>query len=103
MTLEFCLHTASYDGQAGAAAITLDSPSEALFMKELYSGLKKTGLPAYAMPRLIRITKEYFPPPLQPFPTIPVPPPVLTKKQNRSQRHIQEIQKRPNQEKLESP
>ncbi|KAE9367888.1 acetyl-CoA synthetase-like protein [Stipitochalara longipes BDJ] len=47
----------SYDGQAGAAALTIDAP-EALFMKDLYAGLKKTGLPSYAMPRLVRITKE---------------------------------------------
>ncbi|PMD21149.1 acetyl-CoA synthetase-like protein [Hyaloscypha hepaticicola] len=48
---------ASYDGQAGAAALTIDIPED-LFMKNLYSGLKKTGLPSYAMPRLVRITKE---------------------------------------------
>jgi hypothetical protein len=28
-------------------------------MKNLYPGLKKTGLPSYAMPRFVRITKEY--------------------------------------------
>lgn len=28
-------------------------------MKHLYSSLKKTGLPAYAIPRLVRITPEY--------------------------------------------
>ncbi|EHL02622.1 putative Very long-chain fatty acid transport protein [Glarea lozoyensis 74030] len=48
----------SYDGQAGAAAITLDGTSEAVFMNNLYAGLKKTGLPSYAMPRLVRITPE---------------------------------------------
>jgi hypothetical protein len=52
------LTQSSYDGQAGAAALTLDAP-EALFMKDLYSGLRKAGLPSYAMPRLVRITKEY--------------------------------------------
>jgi hypothetical protein len=52
--------TKSYDGQAGAAALTIDIPED-LFMKNLYSGLKKTGLPSYAMPRLVRITKEYAP------------------------------------------
>ena len=31
-------------------------------MKDLYVGLKKTGLPGYAMPRLIRVTKEYVGP-----------------------------------------
>jgi len=51
------LTKSSYDGQAGAAALTLDTPPD-LFMKNLYSGLKKTGLPSYAMPRLIRITEE---------------------------------------------
>jgi len=48
----------SYDGQAGAAAITLESNADAPFMATLYEELKKTGLPAYAMPRLIRITPE---------------------------------------------
>jgi acyl-CoA synthetase (AMP-forming)/AMP-acid ligase II len=48
----------SYDGQAGAAAITLDSEKDQTFINELYRGLKKTGLPAYAMPRLVRIQKE---------------------------------------------
>ncbi|KAF4631963.1 hypothetical protein G7Y89_g6166 [Cudoniella acicularis] len=47
-----------YDGQAGAAAITLDSQTDEAFMKGLYSRLKKTGLPGYAMPRLVRITPE---------------------------------------------
>jgi hypothetical protein len=28
-------------------------------MSNLYNALKKTGLPAYAMPRLVRITQEY--------------------------------------------
>jgi hypothetical protein len=40
-------------------------------MKNLYSGLKKTGLPSYAMPRLVRITKEYAP--LLLIPIIPSP------------------------------
>ncbi|KIM94661.1 hypothetical protein OIDMADRAFT_135626 [Oidiodendron maius Zn] len=48
----------SYDGQAGAAAITLDSSDPENFMKGLYIALKKTGLPSYAMPRLVRITEE---------------------------------------------
>ncbi|EKD21170.1 uncharacterized protein L3040_000791 [Drepanopeziza brunnea f. sp. 'multigermtubi'] len=47
-----------YDGTAGAAAITLDSSADKVFMQGLYTGLKTTGLPAYAMPRLVRITKE---------------------------------------------
>ncbi|KAK2624606.1 hypothetical protein QTJ16_005799 [Diplocarpon rosae] len=49
---------AGYDGTAGAAAITIKSGAHQLFMKTLYAGLKKTGLPAYAMPRLVRITQE---------------------------------------------
>ncbi|KAH8811094.1 putative bifunctional fatty acid transporter/acyl-CoA synthetase [Xylogone sp. PMI_703] len=49
---------AGYDGQAGAASLTLESVTDESFMKELYAGLKKTGLPNYAMPRLVRITPE---------------------------------------------
>ncbi|TVY13141.1 Long-chain fatty acid transport protein 4 [Lachnellula arida] len=49
---------ASYDGQAGAAAITLDSNADGPFMNSLYTQLQKTGLPGYAMPRLVRITPE---------------------------------------------
>jgi hypothetical protein len=56
-----CANILSYDGQAGAAAITLDGTPEAVFMSNLYAGLKKTGLPSYAMPRLVRITPEYVP------------------------------------------
>ena len=48
----------SYDGQAGAAAITLESSDDENFITGLYVALKKTGLPSYAMPRLVRITKE---------------------------------------------
>jgi hypothetical protein len=72
----------SYDGQAGAAALTLDAP-EALFMKDLYAGLKKTGLASYAMPRLVRITKEYispFSPTLSLFPPFSLPNPQPPKK-----------------------
>lgn len=49
----------SYDGQVGAASITLSSTSDEDFMRKLYRGLRKTGLPSYAIPRLVRITKEY--------------------------------------------
>ncbi|KAG9246970.1 hypothetical protein BJ878DRAFT_477791 [Calycina marina] len=49
---------ASYDGQADAASITLMSGADEAFMRGLYKGLKKTGLPGYAMPRLVKITKE---------------------------------------------
>ena len=51
----------SYDGKAGAAAITVESVSEDHFMQTLFKRLKKTGLPNYAMPRLVRITKELAP------------------------------------------
>lgn len=48
-----------YDGKAGAAAISLLKPDRATtFMKELYGSLKNKGLPSYAIPRLVRITKE---------------------------------------------
>lgn len=57
--MEGLLIWGSYDGQAGAAAITLDTPNEEPFVKNLYNGLKKSGLPAYAIPRLVRITPEY--------------------------------------------
>ncbi|TVY42800.1 Fatty acid transporter protein [Lachnellula occidentalis] len=49
---------ASYDGQAGAAAITLESEADGPFMARIYTQVKKTGLPGYAMPRLVRITPE---------------------------------------------
>jgi hypothetical protein len=48
----------SYDGKAGAAAITLSGESELKFMSRLYDALKKSGLPSYAIPRLVRITPE---------------------------------------------
>ena len=49
---------ASYDGQAGAASITLESNADEEFMGSLFQGLRKTGLPLYALPRLVRIAKE---------------------------------------------
>ncbi|KAL2857489.1 hypothetical protein BJX68DRAFT_177665 [Aspergillus pseudodeflectus] len=51
----------AYDGQAGAAGITLDDPSEsaaAEFTAKLYSELKKKGVPSYALPRLVRLTEK---------------------------------------------
>ncbi|KAI9045843.1 putative bifunctional fatty acid transporter/acyl-CoA synthetase (FAT1) [Aspergillus affinis] len=49
----------SYDGQAGAAGITLeDASSESTFMTNLYRELKKKGVPSYALPRLVRITEK---------------------------------------------
>ncbi|KAL4807054.1 hypothetical protein BDV18DRAFT_168193 [Aspergillus unguis] len=51
----------AYDGQAGAAGITLDESSEAAasaFMAGLHGELKKKGVPSYAMPRLVRLTEK---------------------------------------------
>ncbi|KAL4939522.1 hypothetical protein BDV06DRAFT_198754 [Aspergillus oleicola] len=51
----------AYDGQAGAAGITLEEPSEAAangFMANLYGELKKKGVPSYAIPRLVRLTEK---------------------------------------------
>ncbi|TKA57906.1 hypothetical protein B0A49_11533 [Cryomyces minteri] len=48
----------AYDGKAGAAAITLLNHDDVRFMKGLCASLRKTGLPLYAIPRLVRITKE---------------------------------------------
>ncbi|KAJ5907653.1 bifunctional fatty acid transporter/acyl-CoA synthetase (FAT1) [Penicillium taxi] len=48
---------AGYDGQAGAAGITLEdhtSASEKEFISHLYKDLKKCGVPSYALPRLVR-------------------------------------------------
>ncbi|KAB8216888.1 hypothetical protein BDV33DRAFT_147492 [Aspergillus novoparasiticus] len=50
-----------YDGQAGAAGVTLEEPSAAVeseFMKNLYRELKKKGVPSYALPRLVRLTEK---------------------------------------------
>ncbi|KNG86448.1 putative bifunctional fatty acid transporter and acyl-CoA synthetase [Aspergillus nomiae NRRL 13137] len=50
-----------YDGQAGAAGITLEDPSAAVeseFMNNLYRELKKKGVPSYALPRLVRLTEK---------------------------------------------
>jgi acyl-CoA synthetase (AMP-forming)/AMP-acid ligase II len=49
----------SYDGQAGAAGITLESPAaETQLMSTLYDELKKKGVPSYALPRLVRLTEK---------------------------------------------
>ncbi|PWY84715.1 bifunctional fatty acid transporter and acyl-CoA synthetase [Aspergillus sclerotioniger CBS 115572] len=50
-----------YDGQAGAAGITLEDASPATeesVMVSLYSELKKKGVPSYAFPRLVRLTDK---------------------------------------------
>ncbi|KAL2834466.1 hypothetical protein BDW59DRAFT_137907 [Aspergillus cavernicola] len=51
----------AYDGQAGAAGITLEDSSEAAatdFMGKLYPKFKKKGIPSYALPRLVRLTEK---------------------------------------------
>jgi chorismate mutase len=48
-----------YDGQAGAAGITLEDPAtEAEFMANLHRELKKKGVPSYAIPRLVRLIEK---------------------------------------------
>ncbi|KAB8244067.1 hypothetical protein BDV35DRAFT_382583 [Aspergillus flavus] len=50
-----------YDGQAGAAGVTLEESSAAVeseFIKNLYRELKKKGVPSYALPRLVRLTEK---------------------------------------------
>ncbi|EAW14000.1 putative bifunctional fatty acid transporter/acyl-CoA synthetase (FAT1) [Aspergillus clavatus NRRL 1] len=48
-----------YDGQAGAAGITLEDPAmEVEFMANLHKELKKKGVPSYAIPRLVRLTEK---------------------------------------------
>lgn len=51
-----------YDGQTGAAFISLDGSSggeiEERFIKGLYRALRKMGLPGYALPRLVAVTNE---------------------------------------------
>jgi hypothetical protein len=59
-TLTRCLFY-SYDGQAGAAGITLEKwtpETETEFISNLYKALKAKGVPSYALPRLVRITKQ---------------------------------------------
>ncbi|KAL4777876.1 hypothetical protein BDW60DRAFT_202749 [Aspergillus nidulans var. acristatus] len=51
----------AYDGQAGAAGITLEEHTEAAaneFMGKLRAELKKKGVPSYAIPRLVRLTEK---------------------------------------------
>lgn len=50
-----------YDGQLGAATIVLQNPSpeaETRYLEKLYPHLKLRGLPEYAIPRLVRFSKE---------------------------------------------
>lgn len=50
-----------YDGQAGAAGITLEDHSSAAemeLMSILYRRLRKKGVPSYAVPRLVRIIEK---------------------------------------------
>ena len=51
-----------YDGQAGAAVITLDDhrpETEQDFAKRLYSQLRASGLTAYQIPRMIMFLQRY--------------------------------------------
>ncbi|KUL83456.1 hypothetical protein ZTR_10956 [Talaromyces verruculosus] len=51
----------NYDGQAGAAGITLERrtpETEAAAIKNLWTFLRSQGVPTYAIPRLVRVTKE---------------------------------------------
>jgi hypothetical protein len=50
-----------YDGQAGAAGITLMDQSEGAeraFVQGLYPSLRRQGLTAYQIPRLVRFMKQ---------------------------------------------
>ncbi|KAJ5179318.1 hypothetical protein N7492_002528 [Penicillium capsulatum] len=50
-----------YDGQAGAAGITLEEQSPAFeseLASKLYRELKRRGVPSYAFPRLVRFTEK---------------------------------------------
>ncbi|KAJ6172162.1 hypothetical protein N7470_001229 [Penicillium chermesinum] len=50
-----------YDGQAGAAAITLEdqsAASQSAFISKLYGELKAKGVPSYAFPRLVRFIEK---------------------------------------------
>ncbi|KAE9979471.1 hypothetical protein BLS_009778 [Venturia inaequalis] len=50
-----------YDGQAGAAAITLADPSphsEKLFVDQMFTRLKATGLTTFQVPRLVRFSEQ---------------------------------------------
>lgn len=63
-TMTNALLSYSYDGQAGAAGIVLETrtpQTEKEFMANLYSELKKKGIPSYALPRLVRIIDKYVP------------------------------------------
>ncbi|EED20673.1 bifunctional fatty acid transporter/acyl-CoA synthetase (FAT1), putative [Talaromyces stipitatus ATCC 10500] len=51
----------NYDGQAGAAGITLERrtpQTEAAAINNLWKFLRSQGVPTYAIPRLVRFTKE---------------------------------------------
>lgn len=50
-----------YDGQAGAAGITLIDAApavEAAFADALFKRLRSQGMTMYQMPRLVRFTKQ---------------------------------------------
>jgi hypothetical protein len=51
----------SYDGQAGAAGIALEEdspPRRDEFIRNLYTSLRAKGVPKYAIPRLLRLTRQ---------------------------------------------
>ncbi|KAM0331296.1 hypothetical protein ACHAQA_002966 [Verticillium albo-atrum] len=55
----YAVKLAGYDGQAGAATITLKDPSqEPEFAEALYKKLRSSGLALYQMPRLVRFRAE---------------------------------------------
>ncbi|KAK5704666.1 hypothetical protein LTS12_028282, partial [Elasticomyces elasticus] len=59
----FGVKLGGYDGQAGAAGITLhdtSSAAETELMTKLYGELKKKGVPSYAAPRLVRLMGMYL-------------------------------------------
>ena len=57
--LVFGVQLEAYDGKCGGAAISLSEKGESTaFMASLYGGLRKKGVPEYAVPRLVRITES---------------------------------------------
>lgn len=61
MGFRFLIIVSRYDGQAGAAGITLEENSpavEAELASKLYPELKKRGVPSYAFPRLVRFIEK---------------------------------------------
>ena len=62
------LRLSAYDGQAGCAAIFLQPGTDVnKFTSRLWKGLRKSGVPTYAMPRLIRIEDHQYVPFMTPL------------------------------------